>query len=247
MKVRVSGLGISILFATLTNLAIAQSDETQAAPAATAMSPAMHKSIDPNVWATMMMQMMQSPNPIATCANCHTGEDLARYQKEYGPMFNMMQPAMGMMNPAMWGQMMTPAMGMAAPMMNPMMGMMNPAMGMINPMMGMMNPMMGNMMAPATGMMNPMAMGNMMVPMMSMMGPGMGMMGSMSGMNMPNPWTMENMMGPMSGMTNPGAVTPGKVMPQMMDPKQYEKMFNAWMQMMPESGQQQAQPETGAQ
>jgi hypothetical protein len=269
LLVQIGGVGISILLATLTNLAFAQSDGTQTEPATTTMSPAMHKTIDPNVWAAMMMQMMQSPNPIASCAACHTGEEVARYQKDYGPMLSMMQPAMSMMNPAMLGQMMTPAMGMMTPMMapamgmiNPMMGMMNPMMGMINPMMGMMNPMMGmmnpamgmmnpatmgNMMAPAMGMMNPMAMGNMMGPAMGMMGPAMGMMGSMGGMNMPNPWTMGNMMGPMSGMMNPGTATPGRVMPQMMDPKQYEKMFNAWKQMMPNSGQNQAQAESGTQ
>ncbi len=132
------------------------------------MSPAMKKSMDPNVMNNMM-QMMMDPEKMMSmesCAQCHEDEDIALYQKEYGPMMEAMKPMMGMMGP-----MMNPMMGMMGPMMNPMMGMMNPMMGMMNPMMGsgMMNPMMG-MMNPMMGMMGPMSGG------MGM--PGMGAHGS---------------------------------------------------------------------
>ena len=83
------------------------------------------------------MQMMMDPNASAmgSCALCHTGEDLARYEKDFGPMMdaatNMykaagphqaaqyMNPMMSMMNPAMMSSMMNPMMGMMGPMMNP--------------------------------------------------------------------------------------------------------------------------------
>ena len=122
------------------------------------MSSAMQKSMDPNVWSNMMAMMMNPERAMSmeSCAECHDAEDVARYEKDFGPMMEAMKPMMSMMNPNMM-------MGM----MNPMMGMMNPMMGMMNPMMGMMNPMM-----------NPMAMMN---PMMGMMNPMMGMMNPMMG------------------------------------------------------------------
>ncbi len=139
------------------------------------MTPAMKKSMDPKVMNNMMNMMMTSPDKLMTmesCAQCHTGEEIARYQKDLGPMMEAMKPMMSMMNPMMG--MMYP---MMAPMVNPMMGMMNPMMGMMgpmmNPMMGMMSPMMhpmkgmsGGMMGPTMGMMNPM-----MAPAMGMMDP----------------------------------------------------------------------------
>ena len=138
------------------------------------MTPAMQKSMDPSVMANMMNMMMTSPDKMMSmesCAQCHTGEDIARYQKDFGPMMEAMKPMMNMMNPMMG--MMYP---MMAPMVNPMMGMMGPTMGMMNPMMapmmGMMGPMMypmkdmnSAMMSPMMGMMNPM-----MAPMMNPMG-----------------------------------------------------------------------------
>lgn len=137
------------------------------------MSDAMKKSMDPNVMNNMMQMMMQPEKMMSmeSCVQCHDGEDIARYQKEYGPMMESMKPMMSMMNPMM---------GMMAPMMNPMMGMMAP---MMNPMMGMMNPMMG----PAMGMMSPM--------MNPMMGMGGSMAAPMAGMSAP---MMNSMMNPMS-------------------------------------------------
>ena len=137
------------------------------------MSQATQKSMDPEVMNNLMNMMMTSPDKLMTmesCAQCHTGEEIARYQKDFGPMMEAMKPMMSMMNPMMG--MMYP---MMAPMVNPMMGMMGPTMGMMNPMMaptmGMMSPMMnpmmdmsGAMMSPMMGMMNPM-----MAPMMNPM------------------------------------------------------------------------------
>ena len=115
-----------------------------ATPGMQNMTPAMQKAMDPNVWSNMMAMMVDPEKAMSleSCAQCHEGEDLARYQKDFGPMMEAMKPMMSMMNPHMMSSMM-----------NPMMGMMNPMMGMMNPMMGMMNPMMGMM-----GMMNPMGM-----------------------------------------------------------------------------------------
>ena len=215
-------------------------------------TPAMQKAMDPNVWSNMMAMMVDPEKAMSleSCAQCHEGEDLARYQKDFGPMMEAMKPMMSMMNPHMMSSMMNPMMGMMNPMMgmmNPMMGMMNPMMGMMNPMMGMMNPMMG-MMNPMMGMMNPMMgmMGPMMNP-MGMMGPmmnPMGMMGPMSGGmgGMMNPmsmmYPMMGMMGPMSGgMGGMGGVHGGNPMGQMpggqmMDPKQYEQWFSQWTETM---------------
>ena len=139
------------------------------------MSQAMQKSMDPQVMNNMMNMMMTSPDKLMTmesCAQCHTDEEIARYQKDFGPMMEAMKPMMSMMNPMMG--MMYP---MMAPMVNPMMGMMGPTMGMMypmmNPTMGMMSPMInpmmdmsGAMMSPTMGMVNPM-----MAPMMGMMDP----------------------------------------------------------------------------
>ena len=131
------------------------------------MSQAMQKSMDPQVMNNMMNMMMTSPDKLMTmesCAQCHTGEEVQRYQKDFGPMMEAMKPMMSMMNPMMG--MMYP---MMAPMVNPMMGMMNPmmapTMGMMSPMMNPMMDMSGAMMSPMMGMMNPM-----MAPMMNPMG-----------------------------------------------------------------------------
>ena len=66
------------------------------------MTDAMQKSMDPNVWTQMMGMMMnpQQSSPIATCALCHEGSDVARYQKDFGPMMDAMwEPYKAMMNP----------------------------------------------------------------------------------------------------------------------------------------------------
>lgn len=143
------------------------------------MSNAMKKSMDPNVMNNMMAMMMNPEKMMSmeSCAQCHDGEDVARYQKDFGPMMDAMKPMAAMMNPMM---------NMMSPMMAPMMGMMGPTMGMMGPMMN---------------------------PMMSMMGP---MINPMMGMG-------GSMMSPTMGMVNPMMNPAG-----MMDPKQYEQLFNQW-------------------
>ena len=131
-----------------------------------AVTPAMQKSMDPNVWSQFMAMMMnpQKSSAVATCALCHQGDDIARYQKDFGMLMDSMwEPYKAVMNPHMMLSFTNP---------NAYMGMMNPAMymNMMYPMMGMMGPMMG-MGAP---MMNPAMYMNMMYPMMGMMGPAMG-------------------------------------------------------------------------
>ena len=144
-------------------------EESKPAYSMEGMSYAMQKSMDPNVYM-QMMQMMMDPNATAmgSCALCHEGDDLARYQKDFGPMMDAatgmykvagphqatqyMNPMMSMMNPAMYMNMMGPMMGMMGPMMNPM-GMMGPMMNPMGMMGGGMNPM--GMMG---GGMNPMGM-----------------------------------------------------------------------------------------
>ncbi len=175
MKNKITQIIVIAICLFVATAATLQAEEAkQAAPAWGDMSQAMQKSMDPKVMNNMMNMMMTSPDKlmsIESCAECHTDEDVARYQKDFGPMMDAMKPMMSMMNPMMG--MMYP---MMAPMVNPMMGMMGPTMGMMNPMMapamGMMNPMVnpmmdmsGAMMSPMMGMMNPM-----MAPMMNPMG-----------------------------------------------------------------------------
>lgn len=174
----------SVVCLFIVSIAGVHAEEAQQAPSAssgmTEMTATMQKSMDPNVWAQMMAMMMnpQQSSPIATCALCHEGADVARFQKDYGPMMDAMwEPYKAMMNPHMMSSMMNPAMYMS--MMYPMMGMMGP---MMSPM-GMMNPM--AMMNPMT-MMNPAMYMNMMNPMMGMMG-GMPMYGGGNPMSPPVP------------------------------------------------------------
>ena len=227
------------------------------------LSHAVRKSMDPNVWIKLMNSMMsgelQGQPAIASCVECHTDEDVARYQQDFGGMLHAMNPMMQMLSPQGFTAY---ANGMTAPMT----AMINPMTGMMTPMMGMVNPMTGMMMAPVTGMMNPMTgmmtnpmTGMMMNPMTGMMmNPMTGMMlNPMTGMMM-NPMTgmmMNPMTGMMPGMTAPGAVLPpigghslpgmpqmpqqmpgmggGGMMPQgMMDPGQYEKFYRQWTEMM---------------
>ncbi len=137
-----------------------QAEETNSSqPSMQGMSSAMQKSMDPNVWTNMMTMMMNPEKAMSmeSCAECHDAEDVARYEKDFGPMMEAMKPMMSMMNPMMG--MMNP---MMASMMNPM-AMMGPMMGM-GGMSSMMNPMgmMGGMGMPGSQTGNPM--GQMMDP-----------------------------------------------------------------------------------
>ena len=182
-------------------------EEAKPAYSMEGMSYAMQKSMDPNVWSQMMTMMMDpsKSSAIDSCALCHTGEDIARYQKDFGPMMD-----------AMMGMYKSVAPHQSMQYMNPMMSMMNPAMymNMMYPMMGMMGPMMGMMGPMMAPMMNPAMMGGMMNP-MGMMGPMMNPMGMMGGgyntgnpMGMMDPKQYENWFKQMTEMM--GSVAPAQ-------------------------------------
>ena len=102
----------SLLCGTLL-LSVAQTPAQETTPSP-GMTTAMTKSIDPQVYSKLMSQIMTNPmgtmmNPSATCAQCHSGEELERITQSLGPMMQMMNPA-GMMNPGTYTGM------MAAPM-----------------------------------------------------------------------------------------------------------------------------------
>ena len=84
------------------------------------MTHEMQKSMDPNTWM-QMMQMMMDPNatPIQNCALCHEGEDLARYQKDFGPMMDAATSMYKAAGPHQAAQYMNPMAGMMGGMMNP--------------------------------------------------------------------------------------------------------------------------------
>ena len=83
------------------------------------MTPAMQKSMDPNVWSNMMAMMMNPEKAMSmeSCAQCHDAETVARYAKDFGPMMEAMKPMMSMMNPHQMSSMMNPNayMGMMGP------------------------------------------------------------------------------------------------------------------------------------
>ena len=144
MNNRTVRLYLAAALAFFASVAGAQETGAENAPRDTQeLSVAVQKSMDPNVWIKLMNSMMsgelQGQPAIASCVECHTDEDVARYQKDFGGMLQAMNPVMQMGNPQLYG-------GMA----NGMTAMINPMTGMITPMMGMAYPMTGMMMAPMT-------------------------------------------------------------------------------------------------
>jgi len=106
----------SVFSALLTGGAFAEdkAPATAAMPyAMPGMTPAMSAMMNPMMYGNMMGYMMNPmplmTNPTASCAQCHTGPDMARYQKTMGPMLAMMNPA-NWMNPNAYMNMMTPMM-----------------------------------------------------------------------------------------------------------------------------------------
>ena len=70
----------------------------------------LSKMVDPSVYTNLMTQMMTNPmgvmmNPFSTCGQCHTSEDMDRYNTMMGPMLMMMNPA-NWMNPQAYTNMM---------------------------------------------------------------------------------------------------------------------------------------------
>ena len=104
MKNKITKILLAGLLIALPSLAEAQeSTAANAEKDKPEMSYAMKKSMDPNVWMKLMNGMMsgqlQGQPAIAACVDCHTNEDIARYQKDMGPMMHSMSPMRSMMNP----------------------------------------------------------------------------------------------------------------------------------------------------
>lgn len=103
-RIAIFGLlcGALLLFVTPSG-----AQETTTAPS---MTESMAHSVDPQVYANLMNQMMTNPvgiltDPISTCTQCHSEEDVERYKSEMGPMLQMMSPV-NWMNPTAYMQMM---------------------------------------------------------------------------------------------------------------------------------------------
>lgn len=77
-------------------------------PTLPGMPPTMTQAMNP-LMGDMMNPMGMMANPMATCASCHTAEEVARYQKTFGPMMAMMNPV-NWMNPGGYMNMMAPMM-----------------------------------------------------------------------------------------------------------------------------------------
>jgi hypothetical protein len=105
------------LFSTLICGALLLSSVQGLAQETAAKDPLAHslaQTFNPTVYMNLMSQMMTNPagvmmNPFSTCGQCHTAEDMDRYNTMMGPMMKMMNPA-NMMNPQTYTNM------MAAPM-----------------------------------------------------------------------------------------------------------------------------------
>jgi len=93
--------------------AIAEDKKPAAPYAMPGMTPAMSAMMNPMMYNNMMGYMMNPmplmSNPTASCSQCHTAEDVSRYQKTMGPMLAMMNPG-NWMNPNAYMSMMTPMM-----------------------------------------------------------------------------------------------------------------------------------------
>ena len=100
----ISLLGSVLLLSSLQGVA-------QETAVADPMAHSMSKMVDPKVYSNLMSQMMTNPvgvmmNPFSTCGQCHTSEDMDRYNTMIGPMLSMMNPA-NWMNPQAYTTMMT--------------------------------------------------------------------------------------------------------------------------------------------
>lgn len=77
------------------------------------MTPAISTVMNPMAYSNLMGYAMNPmplmTDPIFACKQCHTDEDLARYQKTMDPMLTMMSPV-NLMTPAAYTGMMVPRM-----------------------------------------------------------------------------------------------------------------------------------------
>lgn len=78
-----------------------------------AMTPAISAMMNPMVYSNLMGYTMNPmplmTDPVSACKQCHTDEDIARYQKTMGPMLTMMSPV-NLMTPTAYPGMMVPLM-----------------------------------------------------------------------------------------------------------------------------------------
>ena len=83
-------------------------------PTADPLTHSLGSMVDPQVYFNLMSQVMTNPagimlNPFSTCAQCHSAEDMDRYN-------TMMWPMLQMMNPSNWMSPQAYTRMMAAPM-----------------------------------------------------------------------------------------------------------------------------------
>src|SRR5210317_939525 len=115
MRTAITNTLLTLLLSAITALATAAESTPEGTDAASGhkdLSYAVQKSMDPNVWMKLMNDMMtgklQGQPAIASCVGCHTPEDIARYQKDFGGMMHSMDPMMQMANPQAYTGMMAP-------------------------------------------------------------------------------------------------------------------------------------------
>ena len=117
MITRSISTAVGILMGSLITLAVyAQEQTTQPAPENPSTAYAMNRTVNPEVFANLMKQMMEDPmgmmagpmgmmaNPASTCLHCHGRADLERFSASFGPMMQPGTPA-ARMNPSMYGPM----------------------------------------------------------------------------------------------------------------------------------------------
>ncbi len=107
MKSYASKLAVLAIVCGVSTGAIAQETPNAAAHS-------FNQMLNTDTYAGILKSMVNPTtlqNPVAVCAQCHNGEDLARYQKSLGPMMQMVNPV-NWVNPMAY-------VNMAAPMVDP--------------------------------------------------------------------------------------------------------------------------------
>ena len=102
-------IAISSLFCGALLLSVTPSG-AQETTATQGVTESLAHSVDPQVYANLMNQMMANPvgiatDPISTCAQCHSEVDVERYKSEMGPLLQMLS-LVNWMNPNAYMQMM---------------------------------------------------------------------------------------------------------------------------------------------
>ncbi|KAA3621096.1 MAG: hypothetical protein DWQ08_14560 [Proteobacteria bacterium] len=105
---------ISLLLATCIGVtplvSLGQGESSEGAAASSTAIHSLRQTLSTDAYAGILKAMVTPAtlqNPIAVCAQCHAGEDLARYTKTFGPMLQMVNPV-NWVNPMAYLNMMTP-------------------------------------------------------------------------------------------------------------------------------------------